>query len=281
MINRKSFVYPDRYEQIDVFPLSEEQNKTGRAVVRIHDITEKKKTDEQLIRADRLSSLGLLSGGIAHEIRNPLSSISLFLDILSDPNRFDHPDKELEILEETKENVNKIAGIIKRVLDFAKPSITGRKEVDLNELIRQDIKLWSVQIRKADIALEQSLEDGIAPVFGDTIELRQVLNNLISNALEAMDEGGVLGITTAGGKSSFHKDRRVVLLKVKDSGRGIAPEHRQSIFNPFFTTKTGGTGLGLAISNQIIERHGGIFSCESEPGTGTTFSIELPVTRGD
>ena len=246
----------------------------------IRNTTEKKKIDGQLIRADRLASLGQLSGGIAHEIRNPLTSISLFLDLLGDKEKFDQTDSELEIFDEIRNNVYKIDGIIRRVLDFAKPSIRASAKIDINAVVREEIKFWSAKIRNSEIDLQLSLEDNIPPVFGDPIELRQVWNNLVQNALEVMEKGGTLSITTTKGMSSFHKDRRVVDIRVKDTGPGIKPEHQKNIFNPFFTTKPTGTGLGLAISHQIIERHGGIILFESKPDKGTLFTVELPVVEG-
>ena len=240
------------------------------------DITDKKRVEQQLFRADRLSSLGLLSGGIAHEIRNPLAGINLFVDILCDKDKFEQTAKELEILGEVKENIDKIDAIIKRVLDYAKPITTSVEKVDINFLIRENLKLWSAKIRKSKIKLELVLEEDLPKIQGDAVELHQIINNLVLNAIETMDSGGALGITTYRGPSSFHKDRQVAVLKVKDTGSGILPQHRESVFDPFFTTKATGTGLGLAISHQIIERHGGVISFQSEPNQGTTFTVELP-----
>jgi len=277
---QKSVIYPGKYEQITVYPVQEKESGVTGAIVYIRDITENKKLQEQLIRSDRLTSLGMLSGGIAHEIRNPLASIILFLDILNDKKKFDPTDKELELFNEIKNNVYKIDGIIRRVLDFAKPSLKTTTEIDINTLIRDEIKLWSTQFRKSDITSRLSLEDAIPSISGDPIEIRQVVNNLVQNAIEVMKTGGTFDIKTTRGISSFHKDRRVVLIKIKDTGPGMEPKHLHRIFNPFFTTKPNGTGLGLAITHQIIERHGGIISCEAELGKGTTFTIELPYMPG-
>ena len=273
---RKGIVYPERYEYVAIYPLYEKDVGMEGAVINIRDITENKKIQEQLIRADRLSSLGQLSGGIAHEIRNPLAGINLFMDILSDEGKYKRTAKEIEIFDEIKGDINKIDGIIRRVLDFARPSARMTAKIDINILIREEIKLWSAKIRKTKTDLKLSLKNEISFVIGDHIELRQVINNLVMNAIEAMKTRGTLEINTAGGISPFYKDRRVVVITVKDTGHGIKPEHKESIFNPFFTTKAEGTGLGLSILYNIIERHGGAISCESEPGKGTTFTIELP-----
>ncbi|MBW2608568.1 MAG: PAS domain S-box protein, partial [Deltaproteobacteria bacterium] len=273
---QKSLIYPERLEYVTIYPLNEKDVGMGGAVIHISDITEKKKIQEQLIRADRLSSLGQLSGGIAHEIRNPLAGISLFLDILSDRNKYERTAKETEIFNEIRDEVNKIAGIIRRVVDFARPTARMTAEIDINLLIREEIKLWSVKIRKSKIDLKLSLKNEIPFIVGDPIELRQIINNLVMNSIEAMETRGTLEINTARGISSFHKDRQVAVITVKDTGPGIKPEHKASIFNPFFTTKPSGMGLGMAISHHIIERHGGTISCESEPGKETTFTIEFP-----
>ena len=273
---RKGFFDPDRLEQVVVYPVREESTGVTGCILRISDITEQKKLEEQLIRADRLSSLGQLSGGIAHEIRNPLSGISLFVDILADEEQFERTAKELEVLGEIKGNINKIDGIIKRILAFAKESDTAASEIDLNSLIQENLKLWYARMRKAKIKLELFLDDTLPAIFGDAIGIQQVVNNLIQNAVEAMDGGGSLQISLKNGMSKFYEDRPVVIMSVQDNGPGIDQNLLEKIFDPFFTTKSSGIGLGLSISHQIIERHGGIISCNSNPEQGTTFSVELP-----
>ena len=273
---KKSLMYPERFEKIAVFPASKGKEGQGDAIVRISDITEEKRIDDQLIRADRLSSLGQLSGGIAHEIKNPLTGIRLFTDLLSDENKFKLDAGGVDILNEIKDNVDKIDGIIKRVLDFARPTSISLKNVDINIIIQENVKLWSAKFRKSNIRVKFSLDENLSKVQGDSISLQQLINNLVLNAIEAMDRGGLLEITTLQAKSTFHTNRNVVTIEVKDTGHGIAPDNVKNIFNPFFTTKVSGTGLGLAISHKIIERHGGVILLDSKPGKGTTFTIEFP-----
>ncbi|NIA29733.1 MAG: PAS domain-containing protein, partial [Actinobacteria bacterium] len=272
---REGLMDSSRIEEITIFPLVKLGQDNG-SLIRISDITKKRKIQEQLIRSDRLSSLGQLSGGIAHEIRNPLSSIKLFVDILGDTERFSRKTEEMEIIDDIRYNANKLEGIVRRVLDFAKPSVKSKAKMSINALIRDEIKLWSSKIRKLKIDVNLSLKKGLPPIWGDAVELRQVINNLVMNALDASEKGGALSISTSKKTSSFHKDRQVVVIKVKDTGSGIHPEDKKKIFDPFFTTKGDGTGLGLSISHQIIKRHGGIISCKSKPGEGATFTIELP-----
>jgi signal transduction histidine kinase len=277
---RKGFMDPDLIEQVSIYPLHEKHREMGGAILRISDITEKKNVAKQLMRAHRLSSLGQLSGGIAHEIRNPLSGINLFVDILCDAEKFKRADQELEIFEEIKQSIKKINGIIKRVLDFAKHSDATSGEIEINSLIDEVLKLWHKKMRDTKIRQELSLQKDLSPIRGDAIEIQQVVNNLIQNAVEAMPAGGVLDIATRNGISSFHQDRPVVLIRIGDSGPGIPTEQCEKIFDPFFTTKSTGTGLGLSISHQIIERHGGIISFENRSKQATTFSIELPAAAG-
>lgn len=271
---RRSPLDKKRIEQVEIYPL---KNKGIEGViVSINDISEIRRIQEQLNRADRLSSLGQLSGGIAHEIRNPLAGMSLFLDILNDTKKFEHTDDELEIIQEMKDNVDRIAGIIRRVLDFAKPSATTIKKIDVNALIKENIRLWSEKLRQSNIKLVLSLAEDLPPVHGDEIELQQVINNLVTNAVEAMGKGGVLSVITTKGEMSFNEDRAAAKIEIKDTGTGIAPEHSKDIYNPFFSTKATGTGLGLSIVYQIIKRHSGVILHESNPEGGMVFTIELP-----
>ena len=278
---RRGLFDPDLLEQVVAYPVREGTEEKTATILRITDITEKREVDRQLIRADRLSSLGQLSGGIAHEIRSPLSGIRLFVDVLCDEEKFHRTEQELEIFQDIAHNVKRIDDIIKRVLAFARDTKIETREMDINRLIHETLNLWYVALKNGGIRLELSLAEGLFKVFGDAVGIQQVVNNLVQNAVHAMDGGGLLRITTGNETSSFHKDRDVVTIRVRDTGPGIAPEDRERIFNPFFTTKPQGTGLGLSISHQIIERQGGVLSFESHPGQETTFTVELPAVPGD
>ncbi len=273
---RKGFMDPGRSELVAGYSLTKDECGLEGMVFHIKDITEKKNIDAQLERADRLSSLGQLSAGIAHEIRNPLTAIQLFVDILYNDVRFKVDDNVKEILHEINKNINRIDGIITCIRSFAKPSILSLEKLNINSLIREHINLWSSKFRGGKINLNLSLSDGLPDIQGDSIGLQQVLNNLILNAVEAMQNGGALDITTSQAISSFHKDRKVVALRIKDTGCGINPDDAKKVFNPFFTTKLSGTGLGMVISHKILERHGATISFDSQPCLGTTFTVELP-----
>ena len=265
----------ERFEQITVYPLEEPGSGIPGGIIRISDITESKLIEKHLTREDRLSSLGQLSGGIAHEIRNPLAGINLFVEILCDEERFTRTTQELSMLEEIKSNIQKINGIIQRVLDLAKQSDARQMNLEVSPLLRDTLKFWSSRMTKDGIELRLSVEEGLPDILGDPIEIQQVINNLIQNAVEAMSGGGFLTITAEKGALSFDKNRPAVVIKIQDTGSGIPIDQQKNIFNPFFTTKSSGTGLGLAISHRILSRHRGILSFESTPNVGTTFFLEL------
>jgi signal transduction histidine kinase len=276
-VERSGLFDPDAIEQVVTYPIREGAKGDSGAIVRICNITEKVKIQKQMIRADRLASLGQLSGGIAHEIRNPLMGISLFTDLLGDGEKFSRTREELKILDEIKDNTRKISGIIKRVLDFAKPSDTNFAELELAPLIQNTVKLWHHKMRGGSNGLKIAIEDALPYIHGDAIEIQQVVTNLIRNAFEAVPSEGKIEVDVFAGKLSCTKNRPAVIIEIRDNGPGISAEHRNSLFNPFFTTKATGTGLGLSIAHQIVARHGGMISFESTRGVGTTFRVEFPV----
>lgn len=200
---------------------------------------------------------------------------------MRDPEKFERSEQEKEILNDLIHNVERISGIIQRVLDFSKTSIGVRQKWELNPLVAETIAFWEAKIRKSGIALELSLSQHLPPVLGDRIQIQQVMNNLILNAIEAMEMGGTLTVTTNHGQSMGTENEGPIRLQVADTGSGIDAGNLENIFNPFFTTKPAGTGLGLAISHNIIEKHNGILSVRSEPGQGSVFTVELPVWPDD
>jgi len=267
---------PERCEEVTVYPADDLTGGFSGAIVRISDITESKNIEKHLMREDRLSSLGQLSGGIAHEIRNPLAGISLFVDVLGNPDKFSRTAQESNILDEIKSNVHKIDGIIKRVLAFSRHADTNLANLQVRPLIEDTMRLWTSRVKSCGIELKLALEEDLPDVLGDPIEIQQVLNNLVHNALDAMSEGGLLTVTAEKGRFSLDSKRPAVIIKVQDTGCGIPTEQRKYVFNPFFTTKPSGTGLGLAISHRIVSRHRGVLSLESASDRGTTFCLELP-----
>jgi PAS domain S-box-containing protein len=278
---RKGLFDPERVEQITIYPVDEAGSWFSGAIIRISDITESKNMERHLIRADRLSSLGQLSGGIAHEIRNPLQGINLFVDALSNEEKFCRTSEELNILDEIKGSIKRIDAIIRRVLDFSRQrETTALSNMKVSVLIGDSLKLWQMRIVRDRIEFKLFLEENVPEVPGDSIEIQQVLTNLIQNAVEAIGKEGTLSISAIKGTLSFDDKRPAVIIRVHDSGPGIPIDQQKNIFNPFFTTKYNGTGLGLAISHQIVARHGGLISFESAADDGTTFTVELPAAPG-
>ena len=207
-----------------------------------------------------------------------MAGVNLFIDFLSDEEKFSRSSKEQEILTEIKINIKRIDGIIKRVLAFSKQSdATTAEKLRVNPLIEDSLKLWHSKMVKAGIRQSLFIAENLAEIIGDPIEIQQVITNLIQNAIEAMEKEGTLSISARNETLSFDEKRPAVVIKVQDSGAGIPPDQQKNIFNPFFTTKHTGTGLGLAISHRIVSRHRGLLSFESIPGEGTTFTIEFPV----
>lgn len=221
--------------------------------------------EEQLRRADRLSTLGELAAGMAHELRNPLGSIKGTAEILQGDYR--PGDKKYEFISIMIREVERLNKVVEDFLRFARPLPLQTTDVDLGEEISSVIHLVKGQAAGIDIEL---LPFSIPRVRADREKLVQVFLNIILNAIQAMPGRGRLTI-------SADKVDNYIDVSFGDTGAGIPEEGREKLFKPFFTTKSTGTGLGLAISNRIVEAHGGKITFESELGKGTTFKVRLPV----
>jgi signal transduction histidine kinase len=225
-------------------------------------------TEEQLRRADRLSALGELSAGMAHEIRNPLGSIKGAVEILKDDYSPDEAKYEfIGILLKETDRLNRI---VQEFLGFARPKLPEFQQADVNEAIESVLTLTAQEARKAGVTVEKRLDSSIGKRSLDAGMLKQAFLNLILNAVQAMPEGGTLAVESA-------LIGRTIVVKISDTGIGIPEENRKKLFSPFFTTKKNGTGLGLAITYRIIENHRGSIDVASEPGKGTTFTVRIPV----
>jgi signal transduction histidine kinase len=239
---------------------------------------ELKRSQSLVRRTDRLRSLETMAGGLAHEIRNPLTSIKAFVDLA--PERKDDEQFLVRFSKVVKEDVFRIERLTREILDYAKPMEPFLKEEDLNDIVESC--LYTLRIRPSHelIVFETDLAHGLPRIFADRQQLKQVLLNLLFNAVEAMlPAGGVLGVRTRKITSDGGQDW--VQVEVQDSGQGIASEDVEHIFDPFFTTKHlsqehEGTGLGLAIAHQIIQEHRGRIEVQSVKGKGTTFFVNLP-----
>jgi two-component system sensor histidine kinase HydH len=224
-------------------------------------------TEEQLRLADRLSALGELSAGMAHEIRNPLGSIKGAVEILKDDYGPDDAKYEfIQILQKETERLNRI---VQEFLGFARPKQPEFRVADVNEAVESVLTLIMQEARKTGVTVEKKLDRSIGKRNLDPGMLKQAFLNLVLNAIQAMPQGGVLTV-----ESGLRND--AIEVKISDTGEGITEEHRKKLFNPFFTTKKNGTGLGLAITYRIIENHRGRIDVASEPGKGSTFTVRIP-----
>jgi len=239
---------------------------------------ELKRSQSLVRRTDRLRSLETMAGGLAHEIRNPLTSIKAFVDLA--PERKDDEQFLVRFSKVVKEDVFRIERLTREILDYAKPMDPFLREEDLNDIVESCLYTLRVRPSHELIVIETDLVRDLPKIFADRQQLKQVILNFFFNAVEAMlPGGGVLTVRTRHLKS--HGKSNWVQVEIQDAGSGIAPEDIEHIFDPFFTTKHlsqehEGTGLGLAIAHQIIQEHHGQIEVQSVQGQGTTFFVNLP-----
>jgi len=231
-----------------------------------------KRSRELIQRSDRLSAIGTMAAGLAHEIRNPLVSIRTFTQLL--PERIEDEEFRSKFLDLTLSEVDRICLLINELLAFARPAPAELQHVDLNDCLERICLLLESQARGASVKLAFAHTDGLPSVTADEDQVKQVVMNVILNAIQACSDGGSVRVSTAG-SSDFEEPR--VCIRVADDGPGIEPERLKHIFDPFYTTRSEGTGLGLSIAHQIITHHGGDIDVETELGRGTTFVISLPM----
>jgi two-component system NtrC family sensor kinase len=237
---------------------------------------ELKKSQDIIRRADRLSALGTLAAGIAHEVRNPLVSIQTFFQLA--PERLHDEEFFTSFLGMTANEVKRISDLITELLSFARSPTRSLGPVNLNEVVERVATLLEPEAKKHKLTLTRTLLPMLPPVQADADQIKQVMINLVLNAIQATPADGEITISSG---IVQHRDVLFGRVEVHDTGVGIPAEQLDHVFNPFFTTKDKGTGLGLAIAHQIITEHGGIISVQSTEGHGTTFFIDLPACRQD
>jgi PAS domain S-box-containing protein len=242
----------------------------------LRDVTEESWLREKIQQTEKLSAIGQLAAGLAHEIGGPLSVISGNAEFLLEGLDADDPGRE--DVEGIASECDAVAVLIRRLLDFSRPAKLETRPVDVNETLRNVLLLVRKHIVKENIAIKLDLQVGLPPLSGDPNQLEQVVMNLVLNARNAMPEGGRLEIRSFRAHSLDGNNRRKVAIEIADSGVGIPKESLGRIFEPYFTTRNRGegTGLGLAISQRIVTDHQGEISVRSRIGGGTTFTIELP-----
>jgi len=243
-------------------------------LINMMDMTKAKKLEHLLIIQDKMSSLGRVAAGIAHEIRNPLSGINIYLSTLQKIyDRADSFDKVKGILGQLQSASGKIESVIRRVMDFSKPGEPRFVPISINQPIKEAIQLSSVTLRKSGIKFEKELSEDLPQCKADPHLIEEVILNLITNAAEAMKGVEVdkkIEITSSMGNKR-------ILIKVSDSGPGIPSSLREKIFDPFFTTKDSSTGIGLSLSHRVITDHGGSLSVGQSKWSGAEFVIEMPI----
>ncbi|MFY9611836.1 MAG: ATP-binding protein [Blastocatellia bacterium] len=241
---------------------------TGTLVV-IENVTERAQLEEQLLQREKLSSIGLLAAGVAHEVNTPLAGISSYAQMLL--QQIDGSDPKRRLLEKIQLQTVRASGIVNNLLNFSRTGDTQFREIDLNQVLDDTLQLLEPQLRNARLEIVRNYGQELPAAFGNASKLQQVFMNLILNARDAMPNGGRISIHTRLVETSLVVDFR-------DTGVGMAPEIIARIYDPFFTTKEvgQGTGLGLALSYGIVQEHGGRIFVESRPGEGSHFTIKLP-----
>ena len=265
-----------RTANIAIAPLLSRDFVSVGRIILVDDITERVTLETQLAQADKLSSIGLLAAGVAHEINTPLAVISSYAQMLSKQLRGDA--RLVPVLDKITQQSFRAAEIANGLLNFSRTSTTEFRDTDLNQVIRDTLSLLEHQFKTAQIDVYLDLAEQLPGIHGNPGKLQQVFLNLLLNAKDAMPGGGNLRVSTLVNGN--------VEALITDSGSGIAPEHLKRIYDPFFTTKTTpkpgdrrGTGLGLSVSYGIIQEHAGKIHVESAIGAGTTFHLEFPLLR--
>jgi signal transduction histidine kinase len=243
---------------------------------------ELKRAREEVIRSEKLSSLGRLSAGVAHEVGNPIGSILGYTNLLTD--HVADKEEAMDYLKRIEKEVRRIDAIVRELLDFSRPTPSVLSAVDVNALVSESTSFLSRQRLMASIDMETRLEEDVGMVWADADQLKQVLINLVLNARDAIEGGGAVTISTRRMTpvpeeiDSTAHPVDTVEIAVSDTGKGISLEEVNKIFDPFYTTKPPGqgTGLGLAISLRIVETFGGSIQVESKEGEGSVFAVRLP-----
>ncbi len=257
---------------MSIIPLLESTDLNSGCLIVMDDITEKTRLEDQLLQAEKLSSLGLLAAGLAHEVNTPITGISSYTQMLL--KQTPESDNRKPILEKIEKQTFRAAEIVNGLLNFARMNGAEFEDLDVNQLIQESLSLLDHQLRQNRINVEASLDRTLPPIYGNSGKLQQVFINLFLNARDAMSSGGDLKVRTA-------MNDHMVIVDIQDTGVGISEENIKRIYDPFFTTKRSGkgTGLGLAVTYGIIQEHGGRIFVDSAPGAGTHFRLKLPTRR--
>jgi PAS domain S-box-containing protein len=248
------------------------EGKTAGALAIFQDITEIKALEEKLRQADRLAALGTLSAGLAHEIKNPLSAIKTFVQLL--PQKIGNSSFMEKFNITVPREIDRINHLVEDLLELTRRRVRPLVDLKVDSLILQVIDLHGEELKRRQIVFQDDLNKTISSVHGDAETLYRAFSNLMINAIQAMPNGGIFSISSKLDSSSSSLE-----ITFRDTGIGMDETTAKNIFNPFFTTKDKGTGLGLALTRKIIEDHRGTIEVVSKKGMGTTFTVHLPVVK--
>jgi PAS domain S-box-containing protein len=259
-----------RRADVSVQVIAEGETRMG-ALVTFKDLESRERISTQLQVSERMAQLGRITAGVAHEVKNPLNSMRLWLENLKASLSVEDtmPQQAVRVLDS---EIDRLDTVVKRFLDFTRPPEMHQEETSLKDLLSEVLAVEQPQMDKANVKVGSRFASDVPTVLVDRQLLKQAVMNLLINAVEAMPGGGRLTV-------SLERHAEMAAIEIADTGRGIAPEHRQRIFQLFFTTRPGGSGIGLASAFRTVQLLNGSIDFKSEVGRGTTFRIELPLAR--
>jgi two-component system, NtrC family, sensor kinase len=256
--------------------LRDHDSKKIGALLTLRDLSEVKELEQKVRRADKLTALATMAAGMAHEIKNPLSSMKVLSQLL--PLRYNDPEFRKKMEEIIPREINRIDRIVESLLSFARATALTFEKVNINDILRENVEYFNNQAEAVDVKIIYKPAE-LSLIEVDKGQISQVFSNLMLNAIQAMSGGGELRVTSMPGKKVMDSLQNIKIV-ISDSGHGMPEDTVKKLFDPFFTTKHGGTGLGLTISHNIVDGHKGYIDVESIIGKGTTFTITLPVSQG-
>src|SRR5205823_5330526 len=257
---------------VSITPLVSKSNERIGRLLLFDDVTQRERMEEQMTQTEKLTSLGLLAAGVAHEVNTPLAVISNYIQMLA--KQMPEGDPRQSIIDKIVKQTFRASEIVNNLLNFSRTGAAEAASVDVNHVVEETLSLVAHPLKTSQIQVVKELSESLPPVHGSANKLQQVFLNLFLNARDAMPSGGMLEVRTAAHNGS-------VEIEIADTGAGIAREDINRIFDPFFTTKANGrgTGLGLSVSYGIIKEHAGKIDVRSTPGKGTSFHVEFPAAR--
>jgi PAS domain S-box-containing protein len=258
-----------RRVNVSVQAIQEEGERIG-AMVTLRDLDSLESIDTQLQVSERLAALGKITAGVAHEVKNPLNSMRLWLENLKESLPADGDGASQQAVQVLDKEIDRLDKVVKRFLDFTRPMDIRLEATQLADLLKEVLEIAKPQLERSNIQLAQLLPIDVPEVYVDRALLKQAVLNLVLNAADAMPNGGQLSLVLS-------RRGEMAEITVGDTGKGIPPENQQKIFQLFFTTRPGGSGIGLASTFRIVQLHNGSIDFTSEVGRGTTFRIELPL----